>query len=77
MASLESSGTAPLMELSTNVPAGMPLITLPEADTAKKMPLAVLKVDDVGPPVGKACCLYIEAFLAYPFRFDVAAIVCR
>ncbi|XP_065281533.1 zinc finger protein 236-like isoform X1 [Dermacentor albipictus] len=53
MASLESSGTAPLMELSTNVPAGMPLITLPEADTAKKMPLAVLKVDDVGPPVGK------------------------
>ncbi|KAH6945864.1 hypothetical protein HPB50_010358 [Hyalomma asiaticum] len=52
MASLESSGTAPLMELSTNVPASMPLITLSDADTAKKLP-AVHKVEEIGPPLGK------------------------
>nr|XP_037283728.1 zinc finger protein 236-like [Rhipicephalus microplus] len=53
MAGLENSGTAPLMELSTNVPAGMPLVTLPDVDAAKKLPLAIPNFDEIGPPFGK------------------------
>lgn len=65
VASLEGA-VAPLMELSTNVPAGVSLAALPEPEVARTSPQPAHKADDVGPPVGKGPFKCSQCPLEFP-----------